>query len=141
MAKKERNLQIEKGLYTGGWILLLTAGALAAVEKFGNVSLSLFPCMVHKWTGYYCPGCGGTRAVRALLQGDFLQSFVYHPVVVYGAVLYVWFMVSHTIEYLTIGRWRIGMQYTDKYLYEAVGIILAQWVVKNAVKAIWGVGI
>lgn len=141
MAKKERNLQIEKGLYTGGWILLLTAGALAAVEKFGNVSLPLFPCMVHKWTGYYCPGCGGTRAVRALLQGDFLQSFVYHPVVVYGAVLYVWFMVSHTIEYLTRGRWRIGMQYTDKYLYGAVGIILAQWVVKNAVKAIWGVGI
>ena len=79
--------------------------------------------------------------MRALLQGDFLQSFVYHPVVVYGAVLYVWFMVSHTIEYLTRGRWRIGMQYTDKYLYGAVGIILAQWVVKNAVKAIWGVGI
>lgn len=74
-------------------------------------------------------------------RGDFLQSFVYHPVVMYGAVLYVWFMVSHTIEYLTRGRWRIGMQYTDKYLYGAVGIILAQWVVKNAVKAIWGVGI
>ena len=33
------------------------------------------PCMMQKLTGLYCPGCGGTRAVRALLAGHPLQSF------------------------------------------------------------------
>lgn len=45
------------------------------------------PCMMQKLTGLYCPGCGGTRAVRALLAGHPLQSFLYHPFVLYAVVL------------------------------------------------------
>lgn len=29
-----------------------------------------FRCPIHSLTGFYCPGCGSTRAVRALLNGD-----------------------------------------------------------------------
>ncbi|MBQ2106068.1 MAG: DUF2752 domain-containing protein, partial [Lachnospiraceae bacterium] len=28
------------------------------------------PCVVQELTGLYCPGCGGTRALKALLKGD-----------------------------------------------------------------------
>ena len=28
------------------------------------------PCPFHLWTGLLCPGCGGTRALLALLHGD-----------------------------------------------------------------------
>lgn len=41
------------------------------------------PCVFQSLTGLYCPGCGGTRAVRSLLKGDFLMSFQYHPLVLY----------------------------------------------------------
>lgn len=27
------------------------------------------PCMFHQMTGLHCPGCGGTRAMHALLHG------------------------------------------------------------------------
>ena len=33
-----------------------------------------FPCLFHLMTGLYCPGCGGTRAVRALFRGDLAMS-------------------------------------------------------------------
>ncbi len=34
-----------------------------------------FRCPIHALTGFYCPGCGSTRAVRALLNGDLPLAF------------------------------------------------------------------
>ena len=76
-----------------------------------------------------------------LLQGHVAKAFLAHPVVVYGAGVYLWFMISHTAEKLSGGKWRIGMRYTDRYLYAAAGIIAAQWILKNVVKAVWGIGL
>ena len=42
-----------------------------------------FPCLFRLATGLYCPGCGGTRALRLLLKGDLIGSLVYHPLVAY----------------------------------------------------------
>jgi hypothetical protein len=55
-------------VFTAG---ILLVGALALVY-FGDPSHSrLFPpCPVHWATGFYCPGCGSTRAVHCLVHGD-----------------------------------------------------------------------
>lgn len=43
----------------------------------GAVAMGLFlwfvgvPCPLFEMTGLYCPGCGATRAVKALAHGDF----------------------------------------------------------------------
>ena len=34
--------------------------------------------MFHELTGYYCPGCGSGRALRALLRGSFAEAFGYN---------------------------------------------------------------
>lgn len=52
------------------------------------------PCLFQMMTGLYCPGCGGTRAVRALLSGHPVLSFLYHPVVPYMASVAVWAAAS-----------------------------------------------
>ena len=44
------------------------------------------PCLFQLMTGLYCPGCGGTRAVKALLAGHPVLSFLYHPLVLCTAV-------------------------------------------------------
>ena len=41
------------------------------------------PCLFHMVTGFYCPGCGGTRSVISLFHGHFIQSFIYHPLVLF----------------------------------------------------------
>ncbi len=53
---------------------------LRKIWKIGSV------CIFHSLTGLYCPGCGGTRAVRTLLQGDLRMSVQYHPLVLYTVI-------------------------------------------------------
>lgn len=36
------------------------------------------PCIIHKVTGFYCPGCGGTRMVISLIKLDIYQAFRYN---------------------------------------------------------------
>lgn len=46
-----------------------------------------YPCLFRLLTGLYCPGCGGTRALKCLLQGKVLTSLYYNPLIVYMAVV------------------------------------------------------
>ncbi len=37
------------------------------------------PCPIHWLTGFYCPGCGITRMILSIFQGNFVQAFHYNP--------------------------------------------------------------
>ena len=50
-------------------------------------------------------------------------------------------MVSHTIEFVSKGRLKIGLPYTDKFLYLEVVVIILQCLAKNMMKILWGTGI
>ncbi|MEG2700204.1 MAG: DUF2752 domain-containing protein [Hungatella sp.] len=55
----------------------------ATLKLFGQG----IPCLFQLITGLYCPGCGGTRAVRYLLHGQLQKSIQYHPLVLYMALV------------------------------------------------------
>ncbi len=38
-----------------------------------------FPCLFYLLTGLYCPGCGGTRSVKAMIHGQFLLAVHENP--------------------------------------------------------------
>ncbi len=45
-----------------------------------NASNNRFPpCMFRALTGYYCVGCGLTRALHALVHGDIVRAFAMNP--------------------------------------------------------------
>lgn len=123
----------EKVLYMIGWILIgvtVLAGAVLwllpdLVERFR------MPCVFQLLTGLYCPGCGGTRAIMSLLRGDVLTSFVLHPLVPYAAAVGGWFMLTQTIQRISKGRLSVGMKYRDVYLWIALGLVAANFLVKN----------
>lgn len=138
---QKRNRKQEKEIYICGLILLGILLFWLAAERLLGLEFSLPPCVFHSLTGLYCPGCGGTRACRLLLSGHIFQSFLYHPGVLLAAALYVWFMVSHTIEFVSKGRLKIGLPYTDKFLYLEVVVIILQCLAKNMMKILWGTGI
>lgn len=131
MSKKQTT--IEDQLYITGLCLLAIAPLIVIIYRYLRIRLPLpvMPCMLHTFTGYYCPGCGGTRAVYALLHLQLWRSFCYHPLVIYGAAVYLWFMISHTIEKLSGHRLRIGMKWNPVWLWAALVILALNVLVKD----------
>lgn len=131
--QKKENALIENVFYIAGWLFLAVAGVLFLVWKFNGFTIGAYlpPCVFHAMTGLYCPGCGGTRAVYALLRGEVGMSLFYYPFVFYAAVLGTWFMVSQTIERISRHTLPIGLRFRPVYLWIALILILANFFVKN----------
>ena len=127
--------------YIIGWVLLGVGALYFVFVKLTGIHISdiMLPCMLIVWTGWYCPGCGGTRAVKALFRGEILTSFVYHPVVPFAGAVAVWFMISQTIERVSKGKCRIGMHFSDKYLWIILVIIIINFIVKNVCLHMFGI--
>lgn len=115
------------GLLLGMFALLVLS--IAYFTPFSLESLT-FDCWVHKSSGIYCPGCGGTRAFFAILRGDFVRSFFYHPVVPYMGVLYAVFMLRGALHFLSKGRYSF-MRFRLGYVYVGIGITILQFLIKN----------
>lgn len=93
------------------------------------------PCSFYEKFGYYCPGCGGTRAVLALLSGKVIDSLCYHPFVLYAAVSYTVYMGSHILEILTSGCIK-GINFNPIWFYAGMILIVIQCLGKNFIE-IW----
>lgn len=96
------------------------------------------PCLFHEWTGLYCPGCGGTRAVKALITGHPVISFWYHPLVLYCAAVALLFAVSYGIWWKTKNP-RFRLYLNNSYIYAGIGITVANFIFKNYMLMVKGV--
>lgn len=124
--------KVSRQCFYVGLVLGLTGIASLLFLHFMKMDLrQILPaCKLYSMLGLYCPGCGGTRAFYALLQGKVLQSLLLHPLVVYFAVGYLVFMLSHMLDILTQGRIR-GFYFCPYYWYVGIGILLVQFVAKD----------
>lgn len=93
-------------------------------------------CVFRAAFGLYCPGCGGTRAIQALVRGNIPAALYYHLPAVYGVALYVVYFVSQTLMRISRGRIR-GMRFRPIYLYVMVGLIVVNFIVKNVMLAVF----
>lgn len=61
--------------------------------------ISIPECPIYKYFRFFCPACGCTRSIIALINFNFVQSFLYNPI-----ILYVLFMSSLYlfVEFLNI---------------------------------------
>jgi len=126
-----KDLTPEEQLYKIGLLILMAGSVLAIIyTKVLLPVIPSFPCVFWKLLGVYCPGCGGTRAVLALLQGKFLLSLWYHPIVMYTVVMFGGFMLTNTLERLHILRIK-GWKFHEWHLYVALVVIIVNWILKN----------
>ena len=94
-----------------------------------NVLRLKYPCLFNKVTHLCCPGCGGTRAARALLHGEILKSLYDYPPLLFGVIVYVVFMVRCFL-YVHFGIRKSPDGTVVRYMYIFLALIGIQWIVK-----------
>ncbi len=67
-------------------VALVIAGILLLFDPFSATSV-LPPCFFHALTHLYCPGCGTTRALHALLHGNLMLAMQMNPLAVVALAL------------------------------------------------------
>ena len=91
--------------------------------------LQIQECQFLKYTGLYCPWCGGTRAVMALLKGNLIESLYYHTIVIYVVLIGFLFMVRRVISYLC--PFKTKKYYSNTYIFLGFVVVLVNWLIKN----------
>ena len=80
------------------------------------------PCIFKLVTGFDCPGCGGSHALWAALNGHFIKSFLYHPAVMTSALLAVYCVITSLIKKKS--TLKVG------HIYAVLIITLIHWIIK-----------
>lgn len=119
-------------LYLLGKVALAAACVAALLYFFTGFSVIhiYYPCAFKAQTGLPCPGCGGTRSLRALVEGNFFRFLYYYPPMIIMLAGYVIFMIKSFIG----KHFGVGEHYKDGrvliFIYICVALCIIQWVVK-----------
>lgn len=133
-------LLLEQKLYLVGIIAGIVLAVLIATGLLPKFVYILPRCDFHMFTGMYCPGCGGTRAAIAFLNGHLIKAFLYHPFVPYCAIMYIVFMLKGTLAILSKGKF-CYMKLKNSYIFLGIAIILIQFIIKDVLLLMYGIDI
>ena len=75
-------LATARTLWWAGTVIAAGTAVVLLLIRFGEGST----CLVLATTGVSCPGCGMTRAVAAILRGDWQRMWTMHPLAPFLAV-------------------------------------------------------
>ena len=137
LATDTKEQKREDNMYYAG--LLLLGAAVIMIPVMRHYILPMlerlpWSCVLYRLFGVYCPGCGGTRAVNALLHGHFIMSLWYHPLIIYCVALYLGHMISWTFARFQLFGLRRGIKFRAGYLYGMLVVVAVNFVLKNVLK-------
>jgi len=87
-------------------------------------------CVVFKNLGIYCPGCGATRAVYSLYNGDILKSIYYNPIIIYILIILFLYLITEGICKITKKGNKFIINDVSVYVYFGLVILLINWLIK-----------
>ncbi len=99
----------------GTWLstraqIALTACACASATAFLYAvdpnQHSLYPqCLLYKATGYYCAGCGATRALYALLHGRIFEALHDNALFIAALPVCLWLAIPYLVRTWQANVW------------------------------------
>ena len=98
--KKKENVPIAYEILKKDYIMVNSLAGVLVLGTFIYMLLERWDivpnmiCIVHDMFHVYCLGCGGTRAIFALLEGNIVESLYCNPAVVLGALLVLYYEIG-----------------------------------------------
>ena len=90
------------------WPLLLPLASVSLIAIFISLTRWLggfgYRCGVLEFSGFYCPGCGGTRCAHALSRGNLLQAWGHNPLLTIGAFTFALICLYLIIRITLLGK-------------------------------------
>ena len=118
-------------------IAIVSAAALIAAAALLYLYLTAegegagIPCMFHQLTGFYCSGCGSSRALRSALHLDFYQALRYNAVFTLALPFFAVYFGSIAASYIRFGKDRISGKISMKIIYIFVVVALVYGILRN----------
>jgi hypothetical protein len=114
-------------------LVLMAAAVLLVLATHDPAEHGLYPgCHFREMTGWYCAGCGGTRAAYALVHLDFGGALAMNPLFV------VAFPFLAALVAMEGGAWLLGERYRGPRVRLPVScawwlpaVFLAFWILRN----------
>ncbi|MEI6278437.1 MAG: DUF2752 domain-containing protein [Verrucomicrobiae bacterium] len=116
---------IRAGLAAG-----LVAILVAMAVRFPNAPHFTLPCVFHILTGLPCLFCGGTRAMRAIMHGQWELALYLNPLafpVFLAVLLAVLFLVIEAVRGRPLRDWEGLLCRTGRFVPVAAALCLAWW--------------
>ncbi len=117
-----------------GVVVLAGCVALAVADPARRAELSP-GCPFRTLTGLDCPGCGGTRAVYALLQGDPARAVDHNVLTLLLLPVLVWGWVGWLAA--TLGWRRDTPQIRPRLAWMIAGSVVVFWIARNLAWTSW----
>lgn len=109
-------------------IFIFIITLLLGLFLYLNKQFSFFiPCIFHKLTGLYCPGCGITRMIISIINLNFKKAFEYNQL---AFILSPFIMIYAVIYYY---NWIQNKQYkiNEKIWYALIIISIIFMILRN----------
>ncbi len=90
-------------------------------------------CPFHKFTGFYCPGCGVTRLLFSLIKLDFYQAFRYNPLVFILLIIGIIYLLIKFI----LKKFNIIIKVPNYVWYILIIIVIIYGILRNIPEFDW----
>lgn len=114
------------------FIIAASLSSLAILWVWAGESFPVQPfCVFKKLTGLPCPGCGGVRAIRLLMEGEVLQAFYTNPLSILFCVcilILLSLMLADCIRKTDVANRIIKKKWQPLPTAVVIVLILANWI-------------
>ncbi len=119
--------------------LLATALFLVALGRFvaGTPLAIITDCPSHLIFDIYCPFCGGTRAIRSLLNLDIISSLIYNPAILPTTIV---FCIYDILAFKAILQNKEKIIHIHKPIWVGLSsILILNWIIRNIILIVWNI--
>ena len=91
----------------------------------------IVPCLFHEITGFYCPGCGITRMLFAILRLDFYQAFRYNALLFVALPFIGYCVFDYIIRFILNNENYFYRKISNRVWYFLLVIVLLFGILRN----------